>query len=367
MPPPCSPIAYPSVFAKLFCTILLLSTCRAQQQGAAKLNTTGIPDMDAFTFQSIFAGNEDKIAPLIADSRYLKAPVILDGYLTAYGLLCSQFLPDDKVEWTLPRCDERRETSAGSFECVRQGETHTHVFVDKNIYQLKNEVSSLLVARQMSGSLQDSFNRIGDLVSALNDPNIRASYASDWVSAGKLVVVNGCLSPELRRFQDNLIRLFRHGVPLLTSAYPMEIPSAKPPLQSPPLSNGLPPLPRSNNTKKDYARLIEDTQREQNPLSQVVKIKPGSVKSVQILRKDDFGRPVLLSATFDVSGEDYGKQWMLYYRFSEGRPYCYTLVSAGTPFDAKGPCGMTPSHDTQMKFETGGYDLSEESGASNRP
>lgn len=56
-------------------------------------------------FLGVLAEGDPKMSFDSIIGRNLPFQSLLDGYLTSYGLLCSQYLRKDKVEWTLPKCD----------------------------------------------------------------------------------------------------------------------------------------------------------------------------------------------------------------------------------------------------------------------
>jgi hypothetical protein len=344
------------LFAVFFCMLLDAPTSSAFQapaearRGDQKLNVSGLSSETSDVINAVYRGRYDLVDLYLRQRDNVTLPLILDGYLKSFGLLCSQFLAPDKVEWVLPRCDEAPESDGGGIECTKRDPIHTHVYVDKNILEVKKQVTERAAAR-IATHLTNSpapVDVIRDWIRVTTDPRIRQLDEDNWLGAGKIVVLNGCGSRELKRFQDNLIR-FATSQPLLTDAFPLEKPPAVPPRSSPPLPRGLPARHSPVDYQKlDYSRIIEDILHLYPPRSVLHDIDPKSITNPQVVENDDTGLPKWITFTCRVDWAVDPPPCKLFLRLNYGLPFSVTTEKAGV-------AGYLVDDDIVTRFEAGGY------------
>ena len=343
-------------FYSTFAVLLSLSSVLWGQSGSDKLSLPGLK-MDgvetdiAFRLRAIAEGHTNRVLMYDLGGRTLDYQILLDGYLTSFGLACSGYLPKDKVEWTIPKCDESVQKDDGDFECVREGKLHTQVFVDRNLWDLKH---SLLL--QMTGpqeitpeGTRVTLQGLIDAARSALRPEVQRYYQHLWIAPAQLVLANGCLSPQLRRFQDNLIR-DGMGLPMFMPVVKLTVPSATPLAISPPLPSG-----RLVFAKLNYLQLILDLKhvRDNNGRQAFDDVPDESIKNISLVRSDSSGAPNLIEA--DCRREwDQGtpppclgiQLWMS----STGYPYCISSKP-------NSGCVREPTDEIVAKYQSGGYSI----------
>ncbi len=338
------------------------ASCRSQSvvlptKTLAGLNKDGIDPQIAFLLQAIADGNHDRLTSQMLGIDQVDLQILFDGYVTAYGLACSQFLPLDKVEWTIKRCEASKETKDGDFECVREGDVHTHVFVDKNILELKHTMLTNLRlpqeitpegTRTVMPDLQQMFqNTFGS-----NSDRLRERAFKLWISPAKLVTLNGCLSPQLRRFQDNLLS-YAIGVPTTTPTVPLTRPASVPSRSSPPLPDG-----NMSFSNIDYRQVILDFIGETKRGSTLRDVPLDSIKNIRTTYTDR-GRPGVVQADCTILWDDGHPPPCngILLVMSHGQPLCVELKpDHAMPFNEL--CAfsnVSVSDGLRSKFQGGGY------------
>jgi hypothetical protein len=106
------------------------------------LDTSGTTRRDSTAFKALFLGQEQEPVRLNAIWGKFERLITLDGYLKAYALKCSQFLPEDKVELTFRTCKKTAQDERGDIECVEPDEIHTHLYTDRNLDELRKEAAT---------------------------------------------------------------------------------------------------------------------------------------------------------------------------------------------------------------------------------
>jgi TonB family protein len=142
---------------------------------------------------NLFTGNFTAIDLDPNSSKFL---MIMNAYLFQYGQYCAPYLPAKKVEIMGVECATERVTRNGfgtemSRVCVKWAPTeHTGLFADPALYDARDSIQLSLGFSVRS----DEFSLL-DFKDVIYEDMIR------------LIHLNGCNSPTLKRFQENL-RLF---------------------------------------------------------------------------------------------------------------------------------------------------------------
>lgn len=327
--------------------ILLLYTLNPITVNAASLSTSlniaGIPANAQHAIQQVVDGEPDALGQHWQDRNGFAFQLLLDGFLYAYGFKCSQFLPVDKHELIIPNCDEQARNKDGDVECVRKGDYHTHVFIDKHVWQMRQALiddtnETLIISLRTGGSaLEERKN-------AIEDPDIREKYLNYMAGGIRLVEQNSCISPALKRFQENMVR-FATQQPMLSKAVPLKSVSSIPATNSPPLPKGLPPL-KIDYQHVDYVRFLNDALKDMNPGAGLPQHLSPLEFHLDPLKTEAGGVPSIVSVS---KTQPNGYVFHVYILFSRGRP---TDISV-TPDGSRGSQPVTA--ELSVQFENGAY------------
>ena len=180
---------------------------------------------------------------------------------------------------------------------------------------------------------------------ASNDTHFREIMATLWADSFRLVAQNGCLSPQLRRYQDNLI-LYASGQELLTPSVPMAIPSANPSANSSQIISALPRV-AIDYSRVDYISLINAITN--HPSWRYQDRYPRNISPqhyhTQVVSSDRDGTPLEVSVLTAMSN---GRQSGFYIFFHDGRPRSIDL-------QANGEYARTLPDDNIEKFVQGKF------------
>jgi TonB family protein len=149
-------------------------------------------------------GSIDRNGPLL--------PALMQGYLTSFARRCSAYLPPNKVEMTSPKCATERVTRNGfgvevSRTCVEWVDVPTGLFADPGLYAAKNQLDRPEAAANTLATLLT-----GNPIATATDMLSKVRGATDDMV--RLVEMNACGGPGLKRFAENLRRVALNLTPL---------------------------------------------------------------------------------------------------------------------------------------------------------
>ena len=274
------------------------------------LVTAGLADPQLF--RSLYAGDFEQVR-LERDDPLLGA--LFYHYLVACANRCAETLPADKVEMTEPECvgwfvpRNKWGVQVGPEACVRYEPRATGLYADPVLLdayvQFQNEARPSMMRTVMGGVLRNG--PVGGTV-ALAD---KAATMTRDVDA--LLAANGCASPPVRRFQDNLRLFTLNRQPIRIDGAGGASAATREPQAA----------ARGPAGESDYARLLDDLITEQSKSWAMNRYVGGSVSGVGVLSRDPVGRPVRLSGQYEFVFLD-GKRnaGSVTLDFADGVPSC---------------------------------------------
>jgi hypothetical protein len=280
--------------------------------------------------RNLYLGN---FAELSMERDALLFGVLYSQYLNAYAQRCASSLPADKVEITRDVCVRERYTvngygvRVGSAVCVEYRQEGTGLYADPAMYAAKLKLAQLAESNswrntmRIIGQAQD--NPFAPAMEMLN-----TSTATDQ-DLNLLVQANGCKSPALRRFQENL-RLYALGKQPIRLGGPKQTLTAA----------GAP-------VSTDYRRLLEDLVFDYAKTWAMNRYVSGSVTDVNVSR-DERGRPSRVAARYQYVGFNGNSQGSVTLEFADGYPECMYF------FDYPSVC-KTPNRKIIAAYENGSY------------
>lgn len=233
----------------------------------------------------IFMGNFEDV-PFQREDIFFNN--LLGAYVSEYAKYCDSYLPPDKIQLTRQECSQEQVTKNGygmiiSRNCVSYRTVGTGYYAAPDMYAAMETLQQF--------QLENVLTMIGH-----DDGLGMAARASGELKAvqmdmAALIKMNGCDSPGLKRFQENL-RLFAHG-------------------QDPIRLEALIAKRKEDKTEiagnQDVKSLVEDLVYENSRQWNFNRYQKGSVDNVQILAYDRKGLPGKLKAEYFFTGFS-GKQ-----------------------------------------------------------
>ena len=286
---------------------LIFSVHQAQaQQSSTKhsFSANGLANEKLLT--NIYIGDFVDIDMERSDVLFL---ALYSEYLRAYGRRCDAYLPSNKVEIQEAVCAReqytvnRYGTRVGPSSCAEYRAQGTGIYADPTLYaakeQLDNEtgVDTIRQAfRTMSGK-----NPLG---AALNTLGATQTMANDM---GALVRANACNSPELKRFQENLMlfALGKQPIRLAEGGGAAPVPSR--------------PSPETLSKNQNFTKLVADLVLDQSKTWVMNRLVNGSVSNVVVASRDVEGRPAKVTGSYLFNGQRRGSVTI---SFSGGLPEC---------------------------------------------
>ena len=168
------------------------------------LRLTGLNSDAVQLFEETYKGN---FFNLKDDADYTTTGAMLSLYLESYGRACPNFVPKDGVELSAPNCSllVLKPNQFGTTQSCRAYEQQgTGIFADRNLRIVANRN----VGTTTSDLLTDIFTNTSKIRSQVH------TMRSLLEDTPKLVNENGCASPALRRYVDNLVRFMQKAKPL---------------------------------------------------------------------------------------------------------------------------------------------------------
>ena len=265
---------------------------------------------------AIYQGNFDKIDFGRDDLRFA---ALANDYMKAYWDNCSRFLTADRVAMTVLTCtggyshmvNLRTGMQTSPDTCQGWSEVPTERFADRQLYSAVKD----LEGQQQKKAIGDIFKQITNartMSDLFPDPtNALAAAAQIDHDARALVTMNGCTSPELKHFQNNLLAFSQGGLSTRPDGSRTEYAAtrAAPPGQAFQDSN--------------YQRMLGDMVADHATSWMVNRYVPGSIRGVQVNKRDVMGRPVSISGAYEYAGGEGDKHsGKVTLDFSDGLPEC---------------------------------------------
>ncbi|WP_432264684.1 energy transducer TonB [Autumnicola psychrophila] len=266
-----------------------------------------IPDFSAnglnfeIELTDIFMGNFEDV-PFKRDELFFN--FLFNAYVTEYAKNCDSSLPPNKIELTKRECSSEEIVKNGygitiRRNCVSWRTVGTGYFAAPKMYTALQTLEQFLLGNVLS--MAQNADVIGASV------KMTGEMKSLHMDMAALVRMNGCDSPGLKRFQENL-RLFAHDL------QPMRIESM---------------IAKRKEEKtevainQDVKLLVEDLVYENSRQWNFNTFHKGSVDQVQIVTYDSKGRPGKLTAEYLFTGFSGKKKGSVTVTFnSNGFPYC---------------------------------------------
>ena len=249
----------------------------------------------------IFMGNMEDV-PFKRKDLFFGS--LFNAYVTEYAKYCANSLPPDKIELTRQDCNKQQEIKNGfgitiSRQCVGWVTVGTGYYAAPDMYAAMGVLEEFLFSNVLSIVGQEDIMGF----TAKMTGEMKAVH----MDMAALIRINGCDSPGLKRFQENL-RLFALG-------------------QEPIRIETLIAKRKENKTEvarnQDVKPLLEDLVYENSRQWNFNRYQRGSVDNVQIVHYDNMGRPGKLKADYLFSGFSGKKKGSVILTFdSNGLPDC---------------------------------------------
>lgn len=308
--------------------------CEYQQRLVWKLTTSD--DLVTRSLRNetlIFQIYKGKFADIDLEREDMRFYVLYKAYLDTYAKACYRHLPSNKVEMTRQVCNRERVTKNGwgveiSRSCVGWETEGTGLYADPDMYEAKRELD-LLQASDAFRNVIGMLSADDPLASTMNLVGVAAVLREDMA---KLLRMNACDSPGLRRFQENL-RLFA---------------LSKRPAGADAASATVSPPSGSQFEDQNYTRFIEDLVYDQSKSWVMNRYLRGSTSNVSVSSRDARGRPVKVTAQYLYDGFSGRSRGSVTLTFDEGWPKCLYF------FDNPAAC-RTPDRKIVADYADGTY------------
>ncbi len=259
---------------------------------------------------------------------------MFEQYLESYGSHCSAYLPPNKVEMTRNVCAteqypvNRYGAQVGASSCVEYRTEGMGIFADPAVYAAKSKLDDQAGLNMMKDALH-TMTQKNPLDAALNTVTETAQMADDMNGLFRL---NSCVSPGVKRFQENLV-LFSMG------KQPIALPGVAPSVTR------VQPSPGAPFKDQNYAKLLEDLILDQSKSWLMNRFVSGSTSNVVVSLRDSAGRPAKIAAKYLFNGRSPGSVAL---SFSDGIPECLYF------FDFPSTC-KTANRRIAAAYSAGSY------------
>jgi hypothetical protein len=325
------------------CSVLLVGCGAWAQQPAAKAPQRADTPLTRNSFSASGLHNEQILTNLFigdfADIPFgrdnLAFVSLFEDYLESYGRHCAAYLPPNKVEMTQTVCAreqttiDRYGTRVGTGSCAEFRTEGMGIYADPALYAAKSKLGDEAGLSMMQDALQ-TMKQKNPLEAALNTLNQTETMAGDM---NRLFPLNSCVSPGVKRFQENLV-LFAMGKQPV--ALPGAAASLTPRTQAPPGG----PFKDQN-----YTKLLEDLISDQSKTWLMNRFVTGSTSNVVVSSRDSAGRPTKIVGKYLFNGRSQGSVTL---SFSDGAPECMYF------FDFPSTC-KTPNRRIVAAYAGGSY------------
>jgi hypothetical protein len=230
-------------------------------------------------FRQIYRGD---FAGLSFDRSDPKLVALTDGYLIGFWDTCSRASSPDRTQMTRSECTGGYYHAVNGFGvqvgpdiCHGWSDVPTGKWADRKLYNamlaLQGQAERSVV-KEVLGNVQNS-QSLGDMFG--NTISTAAGIASLRKQATNLVEQNGCDSPELAHFEQNLLHLMLGGRPVTGSGTGESSAAATTPAYS---------------RDADFQKLLDDAILQASASWLMNKYVPRSVSGVNVTRRDTSGR-----------------------------------------------------------------------------
>lgn len=285
------------------------------------------------TLTNIFSGNFLDI-PFDRDAQTFV--LLLNVYISTYARNCKSSLPPDRIQLTKQECASEREivTKNGfgvvvgrRWECTSWRTVPTGLWASPKMYNTKMVIESLQAG--------DVFRNLGKMLTQ-EDPLGNAISTVGELQAVEadmkaLLMINGCDSPGIKRFEENL-RFFALN---------------KPPIR---LEADASKESNKNVLSKDqnFNKLVDDLVFAHSKNWVMNKYQRGSVSNLNISSQDNQDRPSEINVKYIFQGFSGQRAGSVRVTFREGLPDCLYF------FDFPSTC-RTADRRIVDAYANGGY------------
>lgn len=280
---------------------------------------------------------------------------LFGAYLNAYARQCAadpKTRPRDFVEMTNLQCVQEGITATyyrdGTYTesapyCTRWEDVPSGLFAAPGMWKVKKKLDAVFLGDAYKhmfayAKSMDPSNKLNSQLDSAFKPSaqkILAALATGSRDFEALVRMNGCDSPGLMRFQENL-KLYALNQPF--GIRPDG--SLKPPVPI--------PAPGTDFVDPNYGTLLEDLIKGEARSWQVNKYVLNSIASPSVKSRDDLGRPLSLTANYKYNGMAGIQTGVMTVSFVEGYPACLYFS------DRPDAC-RTPDKQVVARYIHGGY------------
>jgi hypothetical protein len=259
------------------------------------------------------------------------------GYIDGFSGACSKYLPDNAVEIMTTVCDSYWVTynryGETSRTCNSSHQKGTGVFADPALYTALNSAPVQTLGSGMRTVFDAVLSGGNPITGALDMGQKLFQIKAD---SETLVTQNGCTSPALRRFQENLQR-FALGQDGMQLNGTVKLGVAM-----------LPPPAGEEYRDSNYSKLLDDMVTEQSKTWAINRYAPGSLQRVRVNQRDSSGRPARISGQYTYSGFSGRQQGNVTLELEQGRPRCLYFS------DQPSVC-RTPANRLTFAYINGSY------------
>ena len=266
-----------------------------------EFNTDGL--YNAELLDNIYRGHLENVRLDRDDLEFFQ---IYAKYLRVYGERCDKFLPANKRMIMDDECaKERIEYNGYGAEinryCIQWRKVESGIYARPDLYAAHLELETFL-----------GVNALRDLTSMMNENNAIGNSVDKIHKAkallydmSKILTLNRCDSPGLRRFEENLKAFALNSSPVRMQGESKYVVMKK---------SGGPAGPQN------FTRLIDDLVTDQARTWAFNRYKRGSISNVSVISSDDQGRPVALKADYRYTGFGGDSVGWVKISFSNGLP-----------------------------------------------
>ena len=281
---------------------------------------------------NFFIGNFADI-PFGRDSVNFAA--LFESYLESYGRHCDKYLPPNKVQMMQTVCAvqqtkiDRYGTRVEAGNCLQYTTEGMGIYADPDVYAAKNKLGDEAGPSMIKDVFQ-TMKQANPLGTALNTLNETFQMAGDMDGLFRL---NSCVSPGVKRLQENIVLFSMGKQPLVL---PGSAASIAPKAQ---------PVPAGPFKDQNYTKLLEDLILDQSRTWLMNRFVGGSTSNVTVSSRDSAGRPAKIAGRYLFNGRSQGSVTL---SFSDGIPDCMYF------FDLPSTC-KAPNRRIVADYSSGGY------------
>ena len=256
--------------------------------------------------------------------------ILFNTYINAYARICSASLPANKVEMTEQECATESVTTNGygvetNRHCVRWVTVGTGLYTTPEMNNAKLELERL----QAGDAIRNVFRVLSQKDPFGNVSSVIGDLQAAEADMKALFKINGCKSPGIMRFQENL-RLFALN---------------KQPIQ---LGNAAKSTSTVSFKNQNFTKLIEDLVFQQSKKWVMNRYETSSVSDVTVLSRNAQDLPSEIKAKYIYQGFGGRSVGYVTLALTDGLPECLYF------FDAPNAC-RTPSRLIVAEYVKGSY------------